>query len=221
MTENKLRQVIKALLKEKSSYSEKPWLLSKILIAAPNEDGGAFEIDKPIKITSQRYKGILDRMLNMNIPDPEADEAISTTFRDSTEESELPQPNTPEEFEKVFGKTSSDSEFRQEYWRDWRDKDLQKQRDADEEEANKKSQGTTVAGIKESRNIKITVSQLRQLVKEVSKRRPDGYLPSTAKNLYLDREFKSVGGWPEGEYNPPVNVRISNYLKSLGLLDVD
>jgi len=69
--------------------------------------------------------------------------------------------------------------------------------------------------------IKITAKQLRELIREVAKRRPDGWLPSTAKNLHLDKKFKSAGGWPEGEYDPPVNVRISNYLKSLGLLDED
>ena len=73
--------------------------------------------------------------------------------------------------------------------------------------------------------IKITVAQLRGLISEVKnakkKRRPDGYLPSTDANLHLDKPFKSAGGWPEGEYDPPVNVRISNYLKSLGLLGED
>lgn len=39
----------------------------------------------------------------------------------------------------------------------------------------------------------------------------------TRKSLYLDRPT-SHGGWPEGEYDPPINDRIYNYLKSMGLV---
>ncbi len=37
------------------------------------------------------------------------------------------------------------------------------------------------------------------------------------KNMFLDRPT-SHGGWPEGEYDPPVNDRIYNYLHSMGLI---
>jgi hypothetical protein len=40
---------------------------------------------------------------------------------------------------------------------------------------------------------------------------------ATRKNMFLDRPT-SHGGWPEGEYDPPVNDRIYNYLKSMGLM---
>lgn len=40
---------------------------------------------------------------------------------------------------------------------------------------------------------------------------------ATRKNMYLDRPT-SHGGWPEGEYDPPVNDRIYNYLRSMGLM---
>jgi hypothetical protein len=45
----------------------------------------------------------------------------------------------------------------------------------------------------------------------------------TAKELYLDRPT-SHGGWPEGPSRgwidkDPVNVQISNWLESMGLLD--
>ena len=45
--------------------------------------------------------------------------------------------------------------------------------------------------------MKITVGQLRQLIRELKKRRPDGFLPSDDESLYLDKPF-SAGGWPEG-----------------------
>jgi hypothetical protein len=40
---------------------------------------------------------------------------------------------------------------------------------------------------------------------------------ATRKNMFLDRPT-SHGGWPEGEYDPPVNDRIYGYLKSMGLI---
>ena len=40
---------------------------------------------------------------------------------------------------------------------------------------------------------------------------------ATRKNMFLDRPT-SHGGWPEGEYDPPVNDRIYNYLKSMGMI---
>lgn len=40
---------------------------------------------------------------------------------------------------------------------------------------------------------------------------------ATRKNMFLDRPT-SHGGWPAGEYDPPVNDRIYNYLRSMGLM---
>ena len=45
----------------------------------------------------------------------------------------------------------------------------------------------------------------------------DRYMPATKQNLMLDRPT-SHGGWPEGEYDPPINKKIYDYLKSLGLV---
>jgi len=44
------------------------------------------------------------------------------------------------------------------------------------------------------------------------------YVPATKKNLYLDRPMQ-IGGWPEGEYDPPVQDRISKYFKDMGLME--
>lgn len=41
---------------------------------------------------------------------------------------------------------------------------------------------------------------------------------ATRKNMFLDRPT-SHGGWPEGEYDPPVNDRIYDYLRSMGLMN--
>ena len=46
----------------------------------------------------------------------------------------------------------------------------------------------------------------------------DRYVNATVKNLYLDQP-SSHGGWPEGEYDPPVNVQISQWMKSMGLME--
>lgn len=43
------------------------------------------------------------------------------------------------------------------------------------------------------------------------------YQLATRKNLHLDKPT-SHGGWPEGEYDPPVKDRIYGYLKSMGLI---
>jgi len=40
---------------------------------------------------------------------------------------------------------------------------------------------------------------------------------ATRKNMFLDRPT-AHGGWPEGEYDPPVNDRIYNYLRSMGMI---
>ena len=40
---------------------------------------------------------------------------------------------------------------------------------------------------------------------------------ATRKNMFLDRPT-SHGGWPVGEYDPPINDRIYNYLHSMGLI---
>lgn len=44
------------------------------------------------------------------------------------------------------------------------------------------------------------------------------YLPATKQNLMLDMP-SSHGGWPEGEYDPPVMTRISKWLDDMGMLD--
>ena len=45
----------------------------------------------------------------------------------------------------------------------------------------------------------------------------DTYQAGTEKNLYLDRS-STHGGWPEGEYDPPVMKQISKWLKSMKMM---
>ena len=45
----------------------------------------------------------------------------------------------------------------------------------------------------------------------------EAYEIGTEKNLHLDKP-SSHGGWPTGEYDPPVNKQISAWLKSMKLL---
>ena len=45
----------------------------------------------------------------------------------------------------------------------------------------------------------------------------DAYEAGNEKNLYLDRS-STHGGWPEGEYNPPVMKQISKWLKSMKMM---
>lgn len=46
----------------------------------------------------------------------------------------------------------------------------------------------------------------------------EGYRPATKKNMFLDRPM-SIGGWPEGEYDPPVQDRIHAWYKSMGMME--
>jgi len=78
----------------------------------------------------------------------------------------------------------------------------------------------TVPGIKEARKMKITVGQLRALIREAVKRRPSGWLPATEKNLNLDKPF-TADSWITNTTGVPVNVLVKNYLKSMGMLDED
>lgn len=62
-------------------------------------------------------------------------------------------------------------------------------------------------------------SMLRQLIREELKSRTDYSLKkATVKDLHLDKPT-SHGGWPEGEYEVPVNKQLINYFKSMGLLE--
>jgi hypothetical protein len=45
------------------------------------------------------------------------------------------------------------------------------------------------------------------------------YQNANRKNLHLDKPMM-IGGWPEGEYEPRPNVRIADYLESMGLLEL-
>ena len=46
------------------------------------------------------------------------------------------------------------------------------------------------------------------------------YMKGTEKNLYLDQP-STHGGWPEGEYDPPVMKRIANWFKDMEMIDED
>jgi len=62
--------------------------------------------------------------------------------------------------------------------------------------------------------------KIRKIILEElsSKYGATGFEKANKKNLFLDRPT-SHGGWPEGEYDPPIRDVIYNYLKSLGLSD--
>ena len=75
----------------------------------------------------------------------------------------------------------------------------------------------------ESQTFKISKARIEEIISEELAKtfggtHPDeAYVLGTKKNLMLDRESQH-GGWPEGEYDPPVNKRIYDYLKSLGMI---
>jgi len=68
-------------------------------------------------------------------------------------------------------------------------------------------------------NSVIFKSDISRIISEVTGgSHPDEfYKDATRASLYLDRPT-SHGGWPEGEYDPPINDVIYNYLKSMGLI---
>ena len=76
----------------------------------------------------------------------------------------------------------------------------------------------TVPGIKEENKMRITVGQLREIIREAVKRRPSGWLPATEKNLDLDKPF-TADSWITNQTGVPVNVLVRNYLKSMGMLE--
>jgi hypothetical protein len=76
----------------------------------------------------------------------------------------------------------------------------------------------TVPGIKSEAKMRITVGQLKALVREAAKRRPSGWLPATEKNLDLDKPF-TADSWITNQTGVPVNVLVRNYLKSMGMLE--
>ena len=71
--------------------------------------------------------------------------------------------------------------------------------------------------------MKITRRFLRAIIREELDKtfggtQPDeAYEIGTASNLMLDRPTQH-GGWPEGEYDPPIADRIYDYLKSIGII---
>ena len=46
----------------------------------------------------------------------------------------------------------------------------------------------------------------------------ESYRNATEKNLYLDRPTMH-GGWPEGEYDPPVKDRLLKWYKDMGMME--
>ena len=46
----------------------------------------------------------------------------------------------------------------------------------------------------------------------------ESYKGAKPEDLYLDRPM-SIGGWPEGEYDPPVQDRLVNWYKSMGMME--
>lgn len=60
---------------------------------------------------------------------------------------------------------------------------------------------------------------MRKKKKNVAGSHPDErYVPATPKNMHLDKPM-SIGGWPEGEYDPPIQDRLVAWYKSMGLME--
>tara|TARA_Y100001963_G_scaffold124151_1_gene174724 strand:+ start:4730 stop:5305 length:576 start_codon:yes stop_codon:yes gene_type:complete len=67
---------------------------------------------------------------------------------------------------------------------------------------------------------RIIIEELAGMLKEVEKKKSKigTYNKGDKHTLMLDRPTQH-GGWPEGEYDPPINQKIYDYLKSLGLVE--
>lgn len=46
----------------------------------------------------------------------------------------------------------------------------------------------------------------------------EAYVSATRKNMHLDKPM-SIGGWPEGEYDPPVQDRLVKWYKDMKLME--
>lgn len=46
----------------------------------------------------------------------------------------------------------------------------------------------------------------------------ESYNIATPKNMHLDKPT-SIGGWPEGEYDPPVQDRLVKWYKDMGMME--
>ena len=78
-------------------------------------------------------------------------------------------------------------------------------------------------GLAQGSGMKLIREYVREILEEATRgsHPNESYPESTIKSLYLDRPT-SHGGWPEGPSksftsNKPVNVQISDWLKSMGL----
>ena len=53
----------------------------------------------------------------------------------------------------------------------------------------------------------------------MKKKRPSGWHLATPENLNLSKDdSQQWGGWPEGEYDPPVSKQIIDYFKAMGIM---
>lgn len=76
----------------------------------------------------------------------------------------------------------------------------------------------------------LTENQLRYLVRsklriilektEAGSQPEEDYRPASRKNMFLDRPMM-VGGWPEGEYDPPVQDRLVKWYEDMGLMNTN
>jgi len=188
ITEAQLRQLIRERM---TQFSKDAWTVD-VVISAPKEEGGDFQNDKPIIITNPNVKSKLDMIFKMDIPDPEGDEVYDQVFGDAPGDDRSPM--TPE-----------------------READIRRQVDATEKEWARQDMQHAPTKFEEGK-MKITVGQLKALVREAAKRRPSGWLPATEKNLSLDKPF-TADSWITNQTGVPVNVLVRNYLKSMGMLE--
>jgi hypothetical protein len=63
-------------------------------------------------------------------------------------------------------------------------------------------------------------SKLRMIVEksDAGSNPEENYSFATRKNMHLDKPMM-IGGWPEGEYEPPVQDRLVKWYKDMGLMD--
>ena len=75
--------------------------------------------------------------------------------------------------------------------------------------------------------MKLAKYQLRkiiraELLREKLRRRVDGWEAATPENMWLkDDDSQQWGGWPEGEYDPPVTKQLRDYYKDMGMMEGD
>tara|TARA_Y100000591_G_scaffold88885_1_gene75082 strand:- start:415 stop:1530 length:1116 start_codon:yes stop_codon:yes gene_type:complete len=202
MTEAQLRQLIRERM---TQFSNKPWLISKVLIAAPAEEGGNFELEEPVKLTEPQHKNILDLVLKMGIPDPD----LEDLKRKNKAAREKPNPyvnpdGTPsdEEYTDEWGRTMTPAKRFKELevmlakTPEDREK-IRKKRKEEEEEKLRQMQDEPTRF--EEHKMKITTAQLKSLIeaevqenKKKKKKKKTDFDPGGEAQYRANRSQKQI-----------------------------